>query len=109
MEKKANAAATCYKSDIEEIVCVVLHPIKLPPPPVLNLKMFVNERKQGTTQDASKVIDAAPQSSAISLAKPLNEKIVVATNRKNKATLNNTEKFEDHPSVLEDSRTSQMV
>ncbi|GJZ21745.1 hypothetical protein Tco_0558784 [Tanacetum coccineum] len=53
-------------------------------------------------------IDAAAQSSAISLAQPLTEKIVVATNRKNKATLNNTEKFEDHSSVSEDSGTSQM-
>ncbi|GJW45488.1 WVD2-like protein 7, partial [Tanacetum coccineum] len=58
---------------------VVLHPIKLPPPRVLNLKMLVNERKQGTTQDASKVIDAAAQSSAI-----------------------------NRPSVSEDSGTSQM-
>ncbi|GJY05393.1 hypothetical protein Tco_0371333 [Tanacetum coccineum] len=54
---------------------VVLHPIKLPPPPVLNLKDT--------------------------------EKIVVATDRKNKETLNNTEKF-DHPSVSVDSGTSQM-
>ncbi|GJY73339.1 WVD2-like protein 7 [Tanacetum coccineum] len=120
-QKKANAAATCHKSDVEERAygtnhathdlltgisnfdssqrIVVLHPIKLPPPPVLNLKRFVNERKQGTTQDASKAIDAAAQSSAISL---------VATDRKNKETLNNTEKFEDHPSVSEDSGTSQM-
>ncbi|GJR85127.1 hypothetical protein Tco_0209138 [Tanacetum coccineum] len=80
-QEKANAAATCYKSDVEERAygtnhathdmltrisnfdssqrIVVLHPIKLPPPPVLNLKMFVNERKKGTTQDASKAIDAA--------------------------------------------------
>nr|GEY86667.1 hypothetical protein [Tanacetum cinerariifolium] len=62
----------------------------------------------GTTQDASKAIDSAAQSSAISLAEPLTEKIVVAADRKNKATLNNTEKFEDHPSVSGDSGTSQM-
>ncbi|GKF38385.1 hypothetical protein Tco_0118446, partial [Tanacetum coccineum] len=130
VQEKANTAATCHKSDVEERAygtnhathdlltgisnfdssqrIVVLHPIKLPPPPVLNLKLLVNERKQGITQDASKVIDAAAQSSAISLAEPLTEKIVVATDRKNKATLNNTEKFEDHPSVSEDSGTSQM-
>ncbi|GJY05394.1 hypothetical protein Tco_0371334 [Tanacetum coccineum] len=128
-QEKANAAATCHKSDVEERAygtnhathdlltgisnfdssqrIVVLHPIKLPPPPVLNLKMFVNERKQGTTQDASKVIDAAAQSPAISLAELQTEKIVVATDRKNKETLNNTEKF-DHPSVSVDSGTSQM-
>ncbi|GJV32458.1 hypothetical protein Tco_1392858 [Tanacetum coccineum] len=97
-QEKANAAATCHKSDVKERAygtnhathglltgisnfdssqrIVVFHPIKLPPPPVLNLKMFVNERKQGTTQDASKVIDAAAQSPAISLAEPQTEKIV---------------------------------
>nr|GEY38590.1 hypothetical protein [Tanacetum cinerariifolium] len=107
-QEKANAAATFHKSDVKESLWIVLHPIKRPPPPVLNLKMFVNERKQGTTHDASKAIDAAEQSSAISLAEPLTEKIVVAADRKNKATLNNTEKFEDHPSVSRDSGTSQM-
>ncbi|GJV49095.1 WVD2-like protein 7 [Tanacetum coccineum] len=129
-QEKANAAASCHKSDVEERVygtnhathdlltgisnfdssqrIVVLHPIKLPPPPVLNIKMFVNERKQGTTQDACRAIDAAAQSSAISLSEPLTEKIVVATDRKNAATLNNTDIFEDHPSVSKESGTSQM-
>ncbi|GKA88034.1 WVD2-like protein 7 [Tanacetum coccineum] len=122
-QEKANAAATCRKFDVEERVSgtdhgahdlltgisnfdasqrIVLHPVKRPPPPVLNLKMFV------TTQDASKAIDAAAQSSAISLAEPVTEKIVVAADQKNKATLNNTENLENQPSVSEDSGTSQM-
>ncbi|GKD98451.1 hypothetical protein Tco_1382348 [Tanacetum coccineum] len=128
-QEKVNAAATCHKSDFEERFCgtyhgahdlltglsnfdasqrIVSHPIKRPPPPVLNLKMFVNERKQGTTQDASKAVDAATQSSAISLDEPLTKKIMVVVDRKNKAILNNTENIEDHPSILEDSGTSQM-
>nr|GEU94207.1 hypothetical protein [Tanacetum cinerariifolium] len=128
-QEKANAAATCHKFDVEERVSgtdhgahdlltgisnfdasqrIVLHPVKRPPPPVLNLKMFVNERKHGTTQDARKAIDAAAQSSAISLAEPVTEEIVVAADWKNKATLNNTVNLEDQPSVSEDSGTSQM-
>ncbi|GKB90773.1 hypothetical protein Tco_0963045 [Tanacetum coccineum] len=129
-QEKANAAASCHKSDVEERVygtnhathdlltgiskfdssqrTIVLHPIKLPAPPVLNIKMFVNERKQGTTQDACRAIDAAAQSSANSLSEPLTEKIVVATDRKNATTLNNKDIFEDHPSVSKESGTSQM-
>ncbi|PWA59130.1 TPX2 domain-containing protein [Artemisia annua] len=128
-QEKANAAASCHKSDVEERVCgtdhgahdlltgisnfdaskrTVLHPIKLPQPPVLNLKMFVNERKQITTQAASKAMDAAGHSSAISQVERPSENIVVAADQKNKAILNNTENLEDHPSVSEDSGTSQM-
>nr|GEU56806.1 hypothetical protein [Tanacetum cinerariifolium] len=121
-QEKANAAATCHKSDIEERVRgtdhgahdllmgvsnfeasqkVVLHPVKLPQIPILNLKMFVNERKQIRTQTAG-------HSSAISQVERPSENIVAAADRKNKAILNNTEILEDHPSVSEDSGTSQM-
>nr|GEU88072.1 TPX2 domain-containing protein [Tanacetum cinerariifolium] len=106
-QQKANAAATCHKSNVEERVYGTNHATH---DLLSGISNFDSSQKDssGTTEDASKVIDAAPQSSAISLAKPLNEKIVVATDRKNKATLNNTKKFEDHPSVTEDSGTSQM-
>ncbi|KAK1432717.1 hypothetical protein QVD17_09615 [Tagetes erecta] len=71
---------------------------------VLSLKLAVNEEQQIISQDA-----AADHSSIVNVVEELQtEKILVAADVKNKELSNNTQDLEDHVSVSEDSRTSQM-
>nr|GEV87072.1 TPX2 domain-containing protein [Tanacetum cinerariifolium] len=86
-QQKANTAATCHKSDVKERVYGINHATH---DLLIGISNFDSSQKDSSS------------------GWTLNEKIVVATDQKNKATLNNTEKFEDHPCVSEDSGTSQM-
>ncbi|GJV10978.1 hypothetical protein Tco_1352519 [Tanacetum coccineum] len=103
-QEKANAAASCHKSDVEERVYGTNHATR----DLLTGISNFDSSQRIVSRAACRAIDAAAQSSAISLSKPLTEKIVVATDRKNAATLNNTDIFEDHPSVSKESGTSKM-
>ncbi|KAI3501014.1 hypothetical protein L1887_36844 [Cichorium endivia] len=65
-------------------------------PESLNLEKIVNEEQQMVTQKIANVVELGT------------EKIVAAASIKKKDSLNKIENLEDHVSVSEDSRTSQM-
>ncbi|KAI3670103.1 hypothetical protein L6452_41733 [Arctium lappa] len=115
----ATATAGNPESQVEERVCGTNHgahdlgPKGIPnshssQTTVMNFKMADNEEQQIITQNASKPIDANEHSSVVDLVKSETEKIVAAADLKNEELLKNTENLEEHVSVSEDSRTSQM-
>lgn len=118
--EQETATAGSPKSQVEERVCGTNHgahdlepkgiPNSHPPQTtVMNSKMAVNEEHhQIITQNASKPIDANEHSSVVDLVKSETEKIVAAADLKIEELLKNTENLEEHVSVSEDSRTSQM-